>query len=214
VCWEKLETATAAAILGAEPEAKLPLLNQLFEEAGDQIAAVIDQYFPKMLSVATAQGDHIGHPPIDWTKSLVLVQVCSFLGMDPPREAVAAVMDDSLVRKTARWVVAADRDEEGDGNSEFTLPWWADGSRALNHLFASRVPFTPQSGKDTETMSPDDSLKWVMRTESSLWKRLNQQLEDENWDGILDAGQIGESATTRPSDFPEPDFWGISVSRF
>jgi hypothetical protein len=192
--WQHLESEVASATIGASSAKKHSLLHGFFDDATEEIGRVVHEYFPKLLQIKTTHREQLGNQsPLSWTQAQVLTQVCNFLGMDEKFDQTSPPRDDSRVLNSAARIVDAGigcLDEAVPVN--FLLPGWVDS----RWLLSVGLRFKEGSGVDYEPKAPlsrADTLEWVKHRELWLSKKVEQQLENEGWDGIIEAGKTGSS---------------------
>jgi hypothetical protein len=215
--WGDLEKVANKAGSNAGPSDRLDILDRFFDrDLADATGAVIHEYFPRLLGVATAQRQYIGDRlPLVWTKAQILTQTCRFLGIDEEFDATKDPAQHSRVLRAAERVISywlppktTGVDEESDdafiervvsdwateaAEGGFLLPWWVDRNLRMVRALAGQ-PFASWSGADTETLSRAATLEWVKLKEHELWERLKLNIEDEGWEAIIEAGKTGVSA--------------------
>ncbi len=58
--WQDFKYRAGDSTGGATPEKKRVMLLGFFEDAAEEIASVVPEYFPKLLRVATTHRQHLG----------------------------------------------------------------------------------------------------------------------------------------------------------
>jgi DNA-binding CsgD family transcriptional regulator len=204
--WNGAMLATVPQLRGAAaPENKHDIFVQCFVNAADAIAAVVHDYFPKLLGIAVAHPKRIGGgSPIDWTCARIRAELADFLRVDQRllQSGEANSRDDNttLLADNDR----VDMDTRGIlyciGCSSPGLTWWADS----DYLYAWRLgfppptlnpelaeqPFAPSTGDDGERMSEADTDAWVRKRVRTICDRLARQLANECLDATIMAGRI------------------------
>jgi hypothetical protein len=192
--WEKLEHETEMDMIRNPSSKKHSLLNRFFDDAQEQMAGAIHTYFPKMLQVATTGRQHIGHQsPLAWTQVQVWTEICNFLGMDEQFEGTSAPREDSRVLRTA---LRISTDFGSETSPRSLLPAWVEARWALMREFGLG-PDTELSEADTEPLSLVNTKKWAKWREDRIYTRLEKQIDDEKFDGIIEAGKAGISVVDR-----------------
>jgi hypothetical protein len=192
--WQELEYEAAGAAVSAPLDKKRSVLHGFFKDAEREIGNVIHEYFPRLLQVATTQRQHLeNESPLAWTQAQVLRQVCNFLGVDgkfdhtsPPREDSRLVMAAARIALNEGWLDEAIP-------ADFVLPCWVESRWAL--AFVGRA-FRPRAEDDAEslpTLSRAETLEWLKHREFWISRRLERQIENDGWDGIIDAGKSNVS---------------------
>jgi hypothetical protein len=169
---------------------KRSALDRFFMDAEKAIRSVVHEYFPRLMEVARVQRQHLGKlSPLDWTKSQVLSQVCTFLGVDEKFDHTSAPRDDSrLVAATARIIGWSDDAIPAD----FVLPGW------VGHEFAMRQALRPATSREDDAgslppLSRAETLEWFKHREFLISRGLGKQIEDDGWDGVIEAGKANVS---------------------
>jgi hypothetical protein len=157
-------------------------LNHFFDEAAKEISVAIHEYFSRILRLATANRYHLENAsPIGWTRSLILRQVARFMGVDEKFDDMSPSKDDGrLVQTTAR-IALGSLDETI--SSDFVLPGWVDSRRALMQALGR--------GGTAESLPPltkAETLEWIKQKEFWIRRAVERQIENDSWDGILEAG--------------------------
>jgi hypothetical protein len=192
--WQALESEAALAAVSAPLDKKRSVLHGFFEDAEREIGNVIHEYFPRLLQVATTQRQHLeNESPLTWTQAQVLRQVCNFLGVDgkfdhtsPPREDSRLVVAAARIALNVGWLDEAIP-------ADFVLPCWVESRWA--RAFVGRA-FRPRAEDDAEslpTLSRAETLEWLKHREFWMSRRLERQIENDGWDGIIDAGKSNVS---------------------
>jgi hypothetical protein len=183
--WPGLEDRAGAG--DCSPSEKRSALERFFKDVEKVIGAVVHEFFPRLLQVATAQRQYLGNEsPLAWTKAHVLRQVCTFLGVDETFDSTSAPRDDS------RLVAAAAQIALGVGwpdaiPADFVLPGWLGRRWAWRRAVGS--PTTEGDAESLAPLSRADTLEWIKHREHSIRTRLERQIENEGWDGIIEAGK-------------------------
>jgi hypothetical protein len=191
--WPGLEDRAGEADWG--PSEKRSALGRFFKDAEKVIGAVVHEYFPKLLQVATAQRKHLGkQSPVAWTKAQVLRQVCTFLRVDEKFDQTSAPRDDSrLVAATAQIALGVGWPDEIP--ADFVLPGWL-GTRS-----AWRRATCGPTAEDEESLPPlsrAETVEWIKHKEHSIHRKLERQIEKDSQDGIIAAAAQGlEERATR-----------------
>jgi hypothetical protein len=197
--WNELESEAAGVAISGPSEKKRSVLHSFFEDAGKAIASVVHEYLPKLLRAATTQRKYLGNQsPLGWTKAQVLRQVCTFLGVDEKFDHTSPPRDDSrLVQAAARIALNIGwRDEPVP--SDFVLPAWAHNRWALSQLIrrAFGPPaddhVVPPADDDAGSLAPlsrAETLEWIKHREFWMSKKLERQIQNDGWDGVIEAGQ-------------------------
>ncbi|MGC2109397.1 MAG: hypothetical protein WA655_07760 [Candidatus Korobacteraceae bacterium] len=204
--WEHLEGKTGPAVMNATPDGKGQLLLAFFKDAEKEIAAIIHEYFPTLLKVATMHRARlVDRSPLAWTQVQIFTQVSNFLGVDETFDEKSVPRDDSRVLRTIERICTG-RGWFDDGCPvEFRLPSWSKRKRGLSqHMNLQPMHLSESSNScsenDTEPLSRSDTLKWVKETEFWIWRKVEHQIEDEWWEGIIEAGKTGVSVLQKASD--------------
>jgi hypothetical protein len=190
--WRNLEYKAALTCDPSTPLGeKRSALNGFFEDAEEAILTVVHEYFPKLLQVATAKRQYLGNEsPLAWTKAQVLRQVCTFLGVDETFDSTSAPRDDSrLVAAAAQ--IALGIGWPGEIPSDFVLPGWLSTRWAWR--LATGAPITEDDPESLAPLSRTETLEWIKDREHSIRRRLERQIELEEWDGIIEAGKTNVS---------------------
>jgi hypothetical protein len=185
--WQHLESEAAVAIVDPS-ENKRAVLYRFFDDAGEAIAEVVHEYFPRLLQVAATQRRHLGSAsPLAWTKAQVLREVCTFLGFDEKFDHTSAPRDEGrLSVATIRIVLRGSWLDEAVP-TDFVLPGWADSRRAVMLAFGP-----PETAKEESLppLSRAETLEWIKQREFWIRGRLERQIENDGWDGVIEAGRL------------------------
>src|ERR1035438_1919061 len=189
-CWQRLESEAAGAI-EVPSKSKSSVLFRFFEDAGEAIGVVVHEYFPKLLQVAAIQRRHLGSAsPLSWTKAQVLRQACTFLGIDEKFDHTAAPRGDS------RLLAAAERIALGRGwledavSQDFVLPGWVDSRRIAWLTFGRAEDDREES---LLPLSRAKTLEWIKQKEFWISRKLEHQIDNDGWDGVIEAGKLNIS---------------------
>jgi hypothetical protein len=189
--WQALESEAALAAVHAPPEKKRSILYGFFQNAEKEIGNVVHEYFPRLLQVAATQRQHLGNEsPLAWTHAQVLRQVCDFLGVDekfnhacPPRE------DSLLVLAAARIALSVDLLDEATP-ADFVLPCWVESRWALSSLVGRALcPGTEDDAESLPPLSRAETLEWIKGREFWISKKIERQIDNDSWDGMVEAGK-------------------------
>jgi hypothetical protein len=186
--WTALEYE-ATLYYGAPPGEYRRALDHFFEEAERAIQNVVHEYFPKLLQVAAFHSRRIPHQsPQAWTKEQLLRQVCAFLGVDEKFDHSSAPREDSkLVEATARIARGIEEPEEAIP-ADFVLPGWASLEWIMREALGSKSS-TERNNRSLPPLSRVETLEWFKHREWSISRTLEQQIEEEGWEAIIDAGK-------------------------
>jgi hypothetical protein len=226
--WFAEEQRTQPLLLDhVSPGEKRAHLYRFFENVKNGLVAEIHKYFPVLLRVAITQREHLNNvPPLTWTNAQVLTIICNFLGIDeewdenePPRIDSRALASAERITTGGGWL------DDGDP-LVFCLPEWADYGGPLGWLLAGHSP--DQEAKEGRAyLTPAETLQWVKGREFWIRRACERQIDNENWDGIMESGALGisvlepcesptrtlDSRTTTGNVFRrEGDTWVISFS--
>jgi hypothetical protein len=203
--WQDLEFAAAGATVGAPSITKYHALNNFFDDAGEAIRSVVHEYFPRLLQVATAQRQHLGNEsPLAWTQAQVLRQVCNFLGVDEKFDHDSPPRDDSrLVVATARIALGIISDEAIP--AEFVLPGWVDSRWALSQVLRRGGPRLEDGAGSLPPRSRAETLVWIKGREFWLSRKIERQIGNELWDGLIEAGKSNVSVLDAFFAAEQPD---------
>jgi hypothetical protein len=184
--WQRLESETRLRMTSSPSAKKRPLLDRFFRDVQEEIGRAVHEYFPKLLHVATTYRERIGNQsPLTWTQAQVLMQSCNLLGMEEKFDPTSPPGDQSLVLGSAARI-ATGVGWLDDVPADFVLPGWVQSRwgqlLALGH-----------SRNDSEPLSRTETLEWVKRQEFWISKRLELQIDNESWDGLIEAGKNGVS---------------------
>ena len=188
--WQNLEYKAGEATDGAPSDKRRSVLYRFFEDAEREIGNVVHEYFPKLLQVATTQRKHLGNDaPLAWTQAQVLRQVCTFLGLDEKFDFTLAPRDESrLVVATARIALGIGwRDD--DIPADFVFPGWLSSDWLLRQNLDRLFPSALNDAESLPLLSRAETLQWIKDRE--LWMRLvlDRQIDNDSWDGIIEAGK-------------------------
>jgi hypothetical protein len=188
--WQNLEYKAWEATDGSPSEKRRSVLYRFFEDAEREIGNVVHEYFPKLLQVATTQRKHLGNDaPLAWTQAQVLRQVCTFLGVDEKFDFTLAPRDESrLVVATARIDLGIGwRDD--DIPADFVFPGWLSSDWLLRQNLDRLFPSALNDAESLPLLSRAETLQWIKDRE--LWMRLvlDRQIDNDSWDGIIEAGK-------------------------
>lgn len=212
--WEEHVGEASCQIVAAPITEKHRFLQELFDDLGDAVAAVVHKYFPSLLQVASAnRGRLSGQSPIEWTEDQVRTQVCDFFGLDA--EFDVAHLDprnDSRVLATVERVTTGRGSLEDCASIDFALPRWVEVPHPLTAVLWS-ISGDPteerrryEASLESEKLSRDETLNWARDREAWIRWRIDQQIYEEHWDGIIEAGKNGVSVVDPdPSVPPEAD---------
>lgn len=195
--WEERERETHSAIVAAQVMEKHRGFQQFFNDMGAKVTGVIHEYFPSLLQVATTNRRHLANQsPLTWTQAQILTQVCTFLGLDEAFDTASAPRDDSRVLASAERI-ATGKGWLDDGSPDtFVLPRWAETPHPLDMLWSLQPPEASarhEAQLESEKLSRVETLRWVKYKEFWIHKEIERQIDDEMWDGIIEAGKTGIS---------------------
>lgn len=192
--WERLESEAAAAIRNASSGVdKYFLFQHFFDDVREQLAEVVGLYFPKLLSIAATNRHRLGaESPLGWTHGQVLRQVCEFLGVEEMFLLDSPPMDASRVLRSALQLSTDTGWLQDDSAVETRLPRWVGSLWGL-----SRVLCLDQDQElatsDLEPLSLGESQNLVRGKELQIHRRLERQIQDESFEGVIQAGMTGIS---------------------
>jgi hypothetical protein len=187
--WQVLEYKAGEAADFAPSEKRRSVLHRFFEDAEREIGSVVHEYFPKLLKVATTQRQHLGNDsPLAWTQAQVLRQVCAFLGVDEKFDFTLAPRDESrLVAATARIALGVRLDDNIP--ADFALPGWLSSNWLLKQDLQRLFPSADDDAESLPPLSRAETLKWIKGREFWIRRTLERQIDNDTWDGIIEAGK-------------------------
>jgi len=189
--WEKLESDAGSAAILAPFDEKRSALDGFFENAEKEVSSVVHEYFPRLLQVATVHRQHLGNKsPLAWTESLVLKKVCDFLGVDEKFDHTSPSRDGSRLLVAAVYIALGIGWGDEPIPADFVLPGWLSTDWLMRRAL---VPASfRSSADDAESLPPlsrAETIKWIKQREFWMSKRIERQIGNDSWDGIIDAGK-------------------------
>ena len=205
--WERLESEAVTAILGsASGQKKHSLFTHFFEDSRQQVAAGVHARFPSLLNVATSGRNCLkNQSPLAWTRAQIWIELCNFLGIDETFDHAAPPRADNRLLRTALHL--SGEGETPPNELSRTLPKWAETGWGLSRLLG--LCDAELAPRDKEPMSPAETLQWVKSQEFWMHRRLEKQIEDDMYDGIIAAGGAGVSVLT---PFPSDNLTNLQLS--
>ncbi len=138
-----------------------------------------------------------GQSPLNWSLAQVWKEVCTFLLMDETFDHDSPPRDDSLVLRTAIRLSTNTGWDFDESLVESVLPCWVESRWGESRFLASPNPDAPLSPNDTQPVSKASTQSWVKYQEFWIHRKVENQLDNEQWDGIIDAGTLGVSVLDR-----------------
>jgi hypothetical protein len=196
-CWERLESQASERVTSSPLAEKRALLNRFFRDVKEEIGRAVHEYFPKLLHVAITYRERIGNQsPLTWTQAQVMMQSYNFLDMEEKFNPTSPPRDQSLVLKSAARIAIGVGWLDEDVPANFVLPGWVQSRRGQLLTFG-------RSRNDSGPLSRTETLEWVKDHEFWINKRLELQIDNESWDGLIEAGKNGVSVLETIATYDE-----------
>jgi hypothetical protein len=197
--WERHQWKIRSEIESSPVTDRYKIFKQFFEEAGGELSAVIHEYFPSLLQIATANRRHLEEKsPLDWTQDQIVAQVRNFLGFDETFDMTSDPRDDNRVLSSAASITTGREWLEPSDLSTFVLPLWTQTPHPMRMVFcfnSSEERSKYESRIENESLSRAETIKWLKFRELLLLKEIERQIDNDSLDGIIEAGKNGICVT-------------------